>query len=121
MSSTVTTGLKRTFTAGGSVAQYKAVTINSSGQIIEATDTASLTIVGASDRAASSGEAITISLANAGGSAYIMGNDPITAGDKVYAAAGGRVDLVANVTNDVLVGTALSAGGDGEIIEVLFA
>lgn len=122
MSSTVTTGLKRSFTAGASVSQYRAVTIASDGDVEHATDTASLLIAGASDRSASSGESITVALANAGGSAYIEAAEAITVGTAVYATASGKVALGGTTTNDVLVGTALSASGaDGDVIEVLFA
>ena len=122
MSSTVTTGLKRSFTAGASISQYRAVTIASDGDAEHATDTASLLIAGASDRAASSGESVTVALANAGGSAFIEASEAITAGTAVYATAAGKVALVGTTTNDVLVGTALTAAGaDGDVIEVLFA
>jgi len=122
MSSTVTTGLKRSFTAGASVSQYRAVTIASDGDVEHATDTASLLIAGASDRSASSGESLTVALANAGGSAYIEAAEAITVGTAVYATASGKVALVGTTTNDVLVGTALSASAaDGDVIEVLFA
>ena len=122
MSSTVTTGLKRSFTAGASISQYRAVTIASDGDAEHATDTASLLIAGVSDRAASSGESVTVALANAGGSAFIEASEAITAGTAVYATAAGKVALVGTTSNDVLVGTALTAAGaDGDVIEVLFA
>jgi hypothetical protein len=122
MSSTVTTGLKRSFTAGASISQYRAVTIASDGDAEHATDTASILIAGASDRAAASGESVTVALANAGGSAYIEAHEAITKGTLVYATAAGKVAKAATTTNDVLVGTALTAAGtSGDIIEVLFA
>jgi hypothetical protein len=122
MSATVTTGLKRTFTAGAAVSQYRAVTIESDGDAIHATDTSGLLIVGISDRAAASGEPVTVALSNAGGTAFVESAEAITVGTAVYATASGKVALVGTTTNDVLVGTALSASGaDGDVIEVLFA
>ncbi len=120
MSATVTTGLKRSFTAGASVSQYRAVTIESDGDAIHATDSSGLLIVGISDRAAASGESVTVALSNAGGTAFVEAAEAVTIGTKVYATAAGKVALVGTTTHDVLVGTALTAAGaDGDIIEVL--
>lgn len=124
MSSTVTTGLKRSFTAGGTIGQYRAVQI-SSGNVIAADDSAgtlAIGVAGISDRSASSGETVTIALSNAGGTAFLTMSEAVTAGTAVYATTGGKGALVGTTTHDALIGTALTAASaDGDVIEVLLA
>ena len=123
MSSTITTGLKRSFTAGGAISQYRAVQISGSVTVIEADDavgTKTIGIAGVSDRSAASGESVTIALANAGGTAFLEMSEAVTAGTAVYATTNGKGALVATTSNDALIGLALtSASADGDVIEVL--
>jgi hypothetical protein len=112
MSQYVETNLKG-FTAGGALGQYLRVTGATSLSLAGASTVELGTLESATFAAGDLGQ---VRLRTANGTAKMVALTAITAGNAVYAAAGGKVAA----TGTVFVGTALeAAGADGDVIEVL--
>lgn len=106
------------FIAGGTIAQYRAVKLDSTaGQVVAATAITDNT-VGASMVSASSGQTLSVQTF---GKVKLTASAAITLGDQVMvtASGAGKVSTAAGATAKS-IGVALeAASADGDIIEVL--
>jgi len=108
-------GPKRTFLAGGAIAQYARVKLSGSYTVIEAG--AADTDIGTAETLVASGEEVDVRLANAQGTVYMIAGAAIAANASIYAAANGEISTV---VSGPILGTALEAAtAAGDIIEVL--
>lgn len=106
------------YIAGGTIAQYRAVKLDSTaGQVVAASAIADVA-VGASLQSASSGETVPV---QSFGKAKLTASDAISLGAQVMvtASGAGKISTAAGATAQS-IGIALeAAGADGDIIEVL--
>ena len=117
MSATTVQNNTRTFVAGEALAAYLLVKVESNGTVIKATATAAEAKIGFTVAPAASGEAATISLANGGGTSYGIASEALSIGEKVYAAANGKLESSSG-TGDLVGITLTAATADGDVIEV---
>ena len=112
-------GLKA-FAAGADVEAHRLVKL-SSGDVIHNTATATDDPVGVTQRAADSGDDVTVRTINDSGTFEITAAGAISQGAEVYAAAAGKVQaLPAAAGTYRRIGLALEAAtADGDIIEIL--
>jgi len=103
----------RTFTAGEDLDAF--LRVKAAGRTVSLAGSSDYGI-GATQKDADSGENVAIRLDAHGGTMKMTASGAITTGDKVYAAASGKIAA----TGTILIGTALdTATGDGSVIEVL--
>jgi hypothetical protein len=102
----------RSFPAGGALGQYLRVKTPGALEVAGASDVA----LGVTENPAFAvGEPVAVRLSNAQGTRLMVASGAITAGNVVYAAAGGKVAA----SGTVIEGRALTdAGADNDIIEV---
>jgi len=118
MSATTIQNTTRTFVAGEALDAYLLVKVDSSGNVVKATATASEPKVGYTTASVASGEAANISLIHGGGSAFATAAEALSIGDIVYGDANGKVS--ASGSNGDKIGITLTAAtADGDVIEVL--
>jgi len=96
-----------------STGQYLLVDINSSGQAVLVASQGAKA-VGVLDNDPESGNAARVIFS---GVAKVTAGGDITAGAKITTGADARAETAAS--GDHVIGTALTSGGDGDIIEVL--
>jgi len=120
--STIIDSLKRTFVTTATLSGYELVALQTDGTVAVATASSSQVEVGFVDgeRSINAGDVAPIRLLNGGGSAYGECAATVTAGDALYGQSGGEVGS-AVVTDASVVGYALEAGVDGDVIEILLA
>ena len=105
-------GPTRPDTASGAIAQHLRVKTTGALVVATATDVE----LGTMESAATAAGPATVRLRNAGGTCKMVASVAITAGNTVYAAAGGKVAA----SGTIVVGQALeSATADNDVIEVL--
>jgi hypothetical protein len=106
----------KTFTADSAVTGKTLVKL-SSGKVAPNTATNSDEPIGVALYDADSGEEVAVDLLGHGKTMEMTAGGSISAGDKVYAAASGKIGTT---SSNRRIGTALqAASGDGSIIEVL--
>ncbi len=104
----------KTFSAGAAIAQFLRVKL--SAGVLAAADASDVSLGVMDAPALASGDKVPVRLRNAQGTRKMVAVAAITAGNPVYAAAGGKVDA----SGTVIEGTALEAAtADGDVIEVL--
>lgn len=111
----------KTFTAGaGGVSSCRLVKI-SSGKVIHNTESATDDVIGVTLSAAAEDVNVAIALLNTGGTFEMTAAGVINAGVRVFAAAGGKVQVIpASAGTYRVVGiTITAASGDGAVIEVM--
>lgn len=105
-----------TFEAGAdlSAKQFFFVSMSSDGQVDPTGDGAAAIGVLLNDPAAA-GRAAEVCI---GGLTRVSAGGSITAGDEVASDAAG--EAVAAATGDIILGTAVTGGSDGEVISIVF-
>ena len=117
-STTQVGGVQKTFSTTATIAQYRVVTINTSGEVITATATDANPLIGLTTReVVTAGDPASIQLLNGGGTGFVTLVATVTTGDSVYSGADGKVSPTAT---GGLVGVALETAGANDVIEVLF-
>lgn len=118
MSATTVQNTTRTFVAGEAIDAYLLVKVDSAGQVVKATATASEPKVGYTTAPVASGEAANISLVHGGGSAFATAAEALSIGDIVYGDADGKVSASGS-SGDKIGITLTAATADGDVVEVL--
>jgi len=113
-------GVKRSFTATTTIAQYSLVDLETDGSVGVATLTSSSdeVRVGFADRAAGAGESVPVCLLNGGGSAFGIAAATVTAADALYGASTGKVSSTASGS---VIGYALQDAVADDVIEILLS
>lgn len=94
--------------------QYLFVGINSSGQAAKIASQGADAVGVLQDNPGAAGRVGNVAI---GGICKVMAGDTIAAGNKLTTGADGRAEVAA--TGDFVIGWAISAGADGEIIDML--
>lgn len=97
-----------------SAAQFKFVTVDADGQLSVSTDGAASVGVLLNDPSAA-GRAAEVCI---GGVTRVEAGGTVTAGDAVASNATG--EAITAATDDIILGTALTGGADGEVITIVF-
>lgn len=112
---------KRSFVAVSAVEAKRVLQMDSNGKVLHNTATATTNVVGFNELAAGAADDVAVELVNTSGTVELTAAGAFAVGDKVYAAASGKVQAVPVAGGTYRqIGVALEAAtADGDIVEIM--